>query len=82
LDAVRSKTGLSEEQVNPVTLGYFKVLSTIGTLDSLYAGLDGMARGERHGVAVAYNSQLIPVGNDQFVNAIDGLEAALATAEG
>jgi len=82
LDAVRSKTGLSEEQVNPVTLGYFTVLSTIGTLDSLYAGLDGMARGERHGVAVAYNSQLIPVGNDQFVNAIDGLEAALATAEG
>ncbi|MGI9621605.1 MAG: phosphotransferase family protein [Acidimicrobiales bacterium] len=82
LAAYRAATGLSEEQVNPVTLGYFTVLSTIGTLDSLYDGLDGMIRGERHGVAVAYNSQLIPVGNDNFVNAIDGLEAALAAAEG
>ncbi len=81
LAAVRAKTGLNEEQVNPVTLGYFTVLSTIGTLDSLYAGLDAMASGDRHGVAVAYNSQLIPVGNDQFIDAIDGLEAALAMAE-
>lgn len=78
----RERSGLTEEQVNPVTLGYFTVLSTIGTLDSLYDGLDGMIRGERQGVAVAYNSQLIPVGNDNFVNAIDGLEAALAAAEG
>ncbi len=82
LNAYRAKTGLTEAQVNPVTLGYFTVLSTIGTLDSLYSGLDAMARGERHGIGVAYNSQLIAVGNDQFVDAIDGLEAALAAAEG
>jgi len=81
LAAYRAKSGLTEEQVNPVSLGYFTVLSTIGTLDSLYSGLDAMARGERHGVGVAYNSQLIPVGNDQFVDVIDGLEAALAAAE-
>lgn len=82
LAAFRARTGLDEEQVNPITLGYFTVLATIGTIDSLYTALEGMSRGERKGVAVAYNSQLVAVGNDNFVNAIDGLEAAIAAAGG
>lgn len=80
LSRFRDITGLTEEQVNPVSLGYFTVLSTIGTVDSLYRAMSAMTRGERHGVAVAYNSQLVTVGNDNFVNAIDGLEAALTAA--
>ena len=78
----RDKTGLTEEHINPVTLGYFTVLSTVNSVEGLYLGTAAMARGERHGVAVAYNAQLITVGSDNFVNAIDGLEAALAAAEG
>lgn len=77
----REKTGLDEEQVNPVTLGYFTVLATIGTIDPLYSAVAAMAAGERRGVAVAYNTQLIPVGSENFLNAIDQLEAAIAAAE-
>lgn len=82
LRTFRDKTGLDEEQVNPLTHGYFTVLSTISSIEGLYAGLTAMHRGERHGVAVAYNSQLIPVGNANFVTAIDTMEAALAAVEG
>ncbi len=76
----RERTGLSEEVVNPVSLGYFTVLSTIGTVDSLYRGMTAMARGERRGPAVAFNSTLVAVGNDAFVDAVDGLEAAMTAA--
>ena len=82
LATFRDRTGLDEEQVNPLTHGYFTVLSTISSIEGLYGGLSAMHRGDRHGVAVAYNSQLIPVGNDNFVTAIDTMEAALAAAEG
>ena len=82
LQTFRDKTGLDEEQVNPLTHGYFTVLSTISSIEGLYTGLSAMHRGERRGVAVAYNSQLIPVGNDNFVTAIDTMEAALAAVEG
>ena len=82
LQTFRDKTGLDEEQVNPLTHGYFTVLSTISSIEGLYTGLAAMHRGERHGVAVAYNSQLIPVGSDNFVTAIDTMEAALAAVEG
>ena len=82
LQTFRDKTGLDEEQVNPLTRGYFTVLSTISSIEGLYTGMTAMYRGERHGIAVAYNSQLVPVGNDNFVTAIDTMEAALAAVEG
>ena len=82
LDCYRQKTGLGEEVINPITLGYFTVLSTIGTIGPLYTALTEMSLGKRHGIPVAYNSQLIPVGNRNFINAIEQLEAALETLEG
>ena len=82
LEAFRQRTGLSESQVNPVTLGYFTVLATVSVVESLYDGIDAFAAGDRQGVAVAYNSQLSAVGSDNFINAIDQLEAAIAAAEG
>lgn len=77
----RERTGLTEEQVNPVTFGYFTVLSTITSIEGLYHGIADYTAGHRRGVAAAYNVQLVPVGSSQFVAAIDGLEAALAAAE-
>ena len=81
LDCYRQRTGFNEEAINPITLGYFTVLSTIGTIGPLYTALTEMSLGKRHGIPVAYNSQLIPVGNRNFVNAIEQLEAALEILE-
>lgn len=81
LQCYRERTGLTEDFVNPLTLGYFTVLSTISTIAPLYTALTEMTLGKRYGIPVSYNSQLIPVGNNNFINAIEGLEATLALVE-
>ena len=75
------RTGLDEETVNPFTFAWFTILSTLFAVKGLFDGAAGLARGERHGTPVAFNAILVTLGQRNFVDAIEGLEASLAAAE-
>ena len=71
----RARTGLDEEAVNPATFAWFTILSTLFSVKGMFDAISGMARGERNGTPVAYNSVLITIGHRNFVDAIERLEA-------
>jgi hypothetical protein len=77
----RERTGFSEEAVNPVTFGYFTVLSTVTSVEGLVNASAAMARGEKRGVPISFNTHLITVGSRNFLDAVLAMEAAIAAAE-
>lgn len=77
----RERTGFSEEAVNPVTFGYFTVLSTVTSVEGLVNASAAMARGDKRGVPISFNTHLITVGSRNFLDAVLAMEAAIAAAE-
>lgn len=71
----RERTGLSEDDVNPFTFAWFTILSTTTAVEGLHHGCAGMARGERRGANVSFNTILSTVGYTNFLDAIGQLEA-------
>ena len=77
----RDKTGFSEDAVNPLTFGYFTVLSTITAVEGLMSGSAAMARGERRGIPIAFNTMLVTIGSRNFMEAVQAMESAIEAAE-
>ena len=77
LRTFREVTGFSEEAVNPMTFGYFTVLSTASVVSGMYDTLRGVANGERRGIAATFNSALlITISNNNFMEAIMAMVGA------
>ena len=76
----RDQTGFDEEAVNPVTFGYFTVLSTVTSVEGLVMASAAMARGEKKGIPISFNTHLISVGNFGFLPVVQGIEAAIDAA--
>jgi aminoglycoside phosphotransferase (APT) family kinase protein len=77
----RQQTGFSEDAVNPVTFGYFTVLSTVTSVEGLVQASAAMARGTRRGIPISFNTHLITVGTQGFLDAVTALEATVAVTE-
>ncbi len=50
LELYRSKTGLTEDQLNPAIAEYFLPLGTIHLVEDIFVGAEAVARGEHRGV--------------------------------
>lgn len=81
LERFREQTGFDEDAVNPITFGYFTVLSTVTSVEGLFAASASMARNERRGIPISFNTHLISIGSRNFLEAVQSLEAAIAAAE-
>jgi len=75
LGRYRERTGLGEDAVNPVTFGWFTILSTLTAVEGLYGGIAGFTRGERKGTSVAFNAILVTTGHEAFVEATRQIDA-------
>lgn len=78
----RAATGFDEAQVNQLTVGYFTILGSIKVIAGIYGAIGAMARGEASGVLTGFNVQSATYGHMNFLNAITGIEAAMAAMEG
>jgi hypothetical protein len=76
LAAYRDTTGFDEVAVNQLTIGYFTILSAIKVLGPIADGLTRFARGQNSGPTVAMQVGSQSFGHENFINAIDGLQAA------
>jgi aminoglycoside phosphotransferase (APT) family kinase protein len=77
----REGTGFSEEAVNPLTFGYFTVLSTVTSVEGLVGASAAMARGTKRGIPICFNTHLVTIGGRNFLEAVQGMEAAIEAAE-
>jgi len=77
LAAYRAVTGFGEAEVNPLTVGYFTILSSMKILGPINAQLDKFALGENSGTTTALQVGSISFGHDNFINAIDAMQAAI-----
>lgn len=79
IDAVcalyRDMTGAAEEAVNPYTIAYFTVLSSIGVYSSLLAQCLLMARGRTDAMQIAYMTVAEPFMHGVWMDAIDKVES-------
>ena len=78
----RAATGLDESQVNQLTVGYFTILGSIKVMAGIYSAVGALARGQASGVLTGFNVLSATYGHMNFLNAIKGIEAALAATEG
>lgn len=77
----RELTGLSEEQLNPITLGYFTVLGTVTILGQIVAQKAALARGESHSIMGYYVDNAVSFGHMVQLTVTEALEAAMEQAE-
>jgi len=77
----RDQTGFSEEDVNPVTFGYFTVLSTVTAVEGLLGASAAAARGDKRGLPVSFNTLLVTIGSRNFLEAVIGMEALIEATE-
>jgi aminoglycoside phosphotransferase (APT) family kinase protein len=85
LAAYREVTGFGEAEINPLTVGYFTVMSSIKILGTINEALTKFALGENSGAMTALQVGSISFGHDNFINAIAGMQAAMdaiAAAQG
>jgi len=66
----RERTGLSEEVVNPATVAYFTVFSSLSVFSNVIAQTAKMSRGEPGAMSVAYMTNAIPFMHGVFVDAM------------
>jgi len=71
-------TGASPEIVNPLTVGYFAILSGAKPFGAMLAGVAAMARGENHLLTSAYLVSAEPFTHRLFLGGTRQLEAAMA----
>ncbi len=80
LAAYREVTGFPGSAVNQATVGYFSMLGSVKVARTIVQAIDGLARGTNAGTMTAFNINSIMFGHGNFLEAIAGLEAALADA--
>jgi aminoglycoside phosphotransferase (APT) family kinase protein len=73
----RALTGLSESQVNPVTVSYFLVLGVVGVVRKLCQGGAAYARGENRLLSSVFNMRSIMYGQGMWIDATKALEPLL-----
>ncbi len=66
----REKSGLSEDIVNPATVAYFTVLSSVSVFSSVIGQTASMSRNETTAMGVAYMTNAIPFMHRVFVEAM------------
>lgn len=67
----RELTGLSEEVVNPATVGYFTVLASRSVFNSVIGQTAAMSREETTAMSVAYMTNAIPFMHSMFIDGMD-----------
>ncbi len=82
LERYRQRTGFTAEQVNQLTVGYFTIVSTVKVFGGLCEALGGFAAGTARGATISFNYLAATFGHFNFLNAIAGIEAAMAQMEG
>jgi aminoglycoside phosphotransferase (APT) family kinase protein len=82
LAAYREVTGFDEVAVNQLTVGYFTILSAIKVLGPIGDSINKFARGENGGAMTALQVGSFSFGHENFIDAIDGMEAALQAIAG
>jgi aminoglycoside phosphotransferase (APT) family kinase protein len=74
-------TGLSEELVNPLTVGWFSILGGYKALGGLLGGIAAMANGQNHLITSAYLVSAMPFTHRMWRQGVAELEAAMASTE-
>ncbi|MEM9038009.1 MAG: phosphotransferase family protein [Actinomycetota bacterium] len=78
----RQQTGFTEEQVNQLTVGYFTIVATVKVIAGIATALGGFAAGQAQGATISFNYLSLTFSHFNFLNAIAGIEAAIAQLEG
>lgn len=73
----RELTGLTELQVNPVTVAYFLILGVIGTVRQLLEGGAAYARGTNRLMGSVFNMNSVQFGHSMWLPTADALGPAL-----
>ena len=71
-------TGLGPDVVNPLTVGYFAILSGAKALAGMLHGVTALAAGENHGMQNAYLVSALPFSHDLWRQGTAGIDAAMA----
>ena len=71
-------TGLGPDVVNPLTIGWFSILSGARALGAALGGIGALDRGENHSIASAYLTSALPFSHKLWRQGIAGIEAAQA----
>jgi len=71
-------TGLSEEIVNPLTVGWFAILGGYKSFGGLLQGMAAMAAGQNHLLTSAYLVSAMPFTHRLWRESVRGMEMALA----
>jgi aminoglycoside phosphotransferase (APT) family kinase protein len=74
-------TGLSDEIVNPLTVGWFAILGGYKALGALLEGIAAMAAGHNHIITSAYLVSAMPFSHRLWRQGVQGMEAAMAAIE-
>jgi aminoglycoside phosphotransferase (APT) family kinase protein len=74
-------TGLSEEIVNPLTVGWFSILGGYKALGGLLQGMGAMAKGQNCLLTSAYLVSALPFTHRMWRQGVAGMEAAMASIE-
>ena len=73
----RERTGASELEVNPATVGYFSVVSAVKVFGQIVQAASAMGEGRTGGVMTTYNINAATVGHMNFLNACGALAEPL-----
>ncbi|HWE67054.1 MAG TPA: phosphotransferase family protein [Acidimicrobiales bacterium] len=74
-------TGLSEEIINPLTVGWFSILAGYKALGGLLQGISAMATGQNRLITSAYLVSAMPFSHRMWRQGVAGMEAAMAAME-
>lgn len=74
-------TGLSEEVVNPLTVGWFSILGGYKALGGVLQGMAAMAGGANHLITSAYLVSAMPFTHRMWRQGVAGIEAAMTQME-
>ncbi len=76
----RERTGMTEEQMNPVVLAYFLILGVVGTVRQLLGGGAAFARGENKLLGSLFNLSSVQFGQMMWLQATRQLDQAFVAA--
>lgn len=71
-------TGLGQDVVNPLTIGWFAILSGARALGAALGGIGALDRGENHAITSAYLTSALPFSHNLWRQGVAGIEAAQA----
>jgi aminoglycoside phosphotransferase (APT) family kinase protein len=77
----RALTGLSEEQINPLTLGYFTILGSVPILAQIVEQKAALARGESHSIMSMYVVNAVSFAHMVHLSVTEAIEAAMQQIE-